>query len=290
MHEYRIIRPDLSVRWILDRGFPVCDGKGEVYRLAGIAEDITERKLAEQELQESRAQLARVSRVASMGELTASIAHEINQPLAAVATNASAALHWLAAEPPDLDEARDAGRRAIQEVNRASGVVERVRALLQKEPPQLWPLDGNEAIREVLRLSDAELRHGGITVRTELADDVPMILGDRVQVQEVILNLVLNAIDAMATIADRERELIIRSGKHSGGVLIEVEDSGRGLDPEYVERIFEPFFTTKPGGIGIGLSISRSIVEAHGGRLSASPVGSLGAVFELILPKAESSV
>lgn len=288
MYEYRIIRPDGQVRWILDRGFPVRDVKGQVYRLAGIAEDMTERKLAQQALQESRAELARVSRIATMGELTASIAHEINQPLAAVATNASAALHWLAAQPPNLDEARDAGRRAIQEVNRASGVIERIRALLQKAPPQLWPLDGNDVIREVLLLAEAEFLRGEVTVKTELAADVPKVLGDRVQVQQVILNLVRNAIDAMSMIIDRSRELLIRSAKHPDGVLIQVQDSGKGLDPQLTDRIFEPFFTTKPEGIGMGLSISRSIVEAHGGRLWVTPGSPHGAVFQLILPATES--
>jgi PAS domain S-box-containing protein len=288
MHEYRVIRPDGSIRWILDRGFPVRDAKDQVYRLAGIAEDITERKLAEQALQESQSELARVSRIATMGELTASIAHEINQPLAAVATNASATLHWLAAQPPNLDEAREAGRRAIQEVNRASGVIERVRALLQKAQPQLWPLDGNEVIREVLRLSEAEFLRGEVTVKTELATDVPRVLGDRVQVQQVILNLVRNAIDAMSMVTDRQRELLIRSAQHPDGVLIQVQDSGKGLDPEHIDRIFEPFFTTKSEGIGMGLSISRSIVEAHGGRLWATPGCPQGAVFQLTLPAAGS--
>jgi PAS domain S-box-containing protein len=288
MHEYRITRPDGSVRWILDRGFPVRDIKGQVYRLAGIAEDITERKLAEQALQESRSELARVSRIATMGELTASIAHEINQPLAAVATNASAALHWLAAQPPNMDEAREAGRRAIQEVNRASGVIERVRALLQKAPPHLWPLDANEVIREVVLLTEGEFLSGEVTVKTELAADVPWVLGDRVQVQQVILNLVRNAIDAMSMITDRQRELLIRSAKHPDGVLVQVQDSGKGLDPQHADRIFEPFFTTKAEGIGMGLSISRSIVEAHGGHLWATPGSPHGAVFHLIVPAAES--
>jgi PAS domain S-box-containing protein len=286
MHEYRIVRPDGGVRWILDRGFPVRDSEGRVYRLAGLAEDITARKLAEQALRESQAELARVIRIATMGELTASIAHEINQPLAAVATNASAALHWLAAHPPNLEEAREAGRRAIQEVNRASGVIERIRALLRKAQPQLWPLDGNEVIQEVVLLTEGEFLRGQVTVKTELAAEVPKMLGDRVQLQQVLLNLVLNAIDAMSTITDRRRELFIKSAMHPDGVLIQVQDSGRGLDPEQADRIFEPFFTTKPEGIGMGLSISRSIVEAHGGRLWATPRFPHGTVFHLILPKA----
>lgn len=287
-YEYRILRPDGSMRFINAQSHPVVNESGKIVEFVGVLMDITGRKLAEQALQESRVELARVSRIATMGELTASIAHEINQPLAAVATNASAALHWLAAQPPNLDEAREAGRRAILEVNRASGVIERIRALLQKAQPQLWPLDGNEVIREVLLLAEAELLRGGVTARTELAADVPRMLGDRVQVQQVILNLVRNAIDAMSTITDRQRELLIRSAKHPDGVLIQVQDSGKGLDPQHTARIFEPFFTTKPEGIGMGLSISRSIVEAHGGRLWATSGSPHGAVFQLILPAAES--
>ncbi|HYU45347.1 MAG TPA: PAS domain S-box protein [Terriglobales bacterium] len=257
--------------------------------LVSVARDITERKQAEQALQESQAALARVTRIAAMGELTASIAHEINQPLAAVATNASATLHWLAVQPPNLNEAREAVRRAIQETSRASGVIKRIRALLQKEQPQLRPLDGNEVIREVVLLAENELLRGGVTVRTKLAADVPTVSGDRVQLQQVILNLIMNGIDAMSTIADRPRDLLIQSSVDPEGVLIQVQDSGRGLDLEQAGRIFEPFFTTKPQGIGMGLSISRSIVEAHGGRLWAAPGSPYGAVFQLILPKADSS-
>jgi PAS domain S-box-containing protein len=251
--------------------------------------DITERKRAEHALQESQAALARVTRIAAMGELTASIAHEINQPLAAVATNASASLHWLAVQPPNLDEAREAASRAIQEANRASGVIERIRAFLQKEQPQLQPLDENEVIREVLLLAESELLRGGVTVKTELAADVPTVLGDRVQLQQVMLNLIMNGIDAMSTIVDRPRELVIRSAEHPDGVLIQVQDSGTGLDPEQADRIFEPFFTTKPQGIGVGLSISHSIIEAHGGRLWVTPGALHGAVFQFTLPKADTS-
>jgi PAS domain S-box-containing protein len=251
--------------------------------------DITERKRAEHALQESQAALARVTRIAAMGELTASIAHEINQPLAAVATNASASLHWLAVEPPSLAEAREAMASAMQEANRASRVIERIRTLLKKASPELRPLDGNEVIREVLLLAESELLRGGVTVKTELAADVPTVLGDRVQLQQVMLNLIMNGIDAMSTIADRPRELVIRSAEHPDGVLIQVQDSGTGLDPEQADRIFEPFFTTKPQGIGVGLSISHSIIEAHGGRLWVTPGALHGAVFQFTLPKADTS-
>jgi PAS domain S-box-containing protein len=285
-HEYRIIRPDGSVRWISDRGFPVRTAKGEVYRLAGIAEDITERKQAEQALQQSQADLARVARIATMGELTASIAHEINQPLAAVATSASASLHWLAVQPPNLAEAREAMTSAMREANRASRVIERVRTLVKKAPPELRPLDVNELIREVLALTHKELVVGGVAVHTHLSPDLPCVFGDRTQLQQVILNLIMNAIDAMITIKDRPRILNIKSARDAENVLVEVQDSGRGLDPLLASRIFDSFFTTKPDGIGMGLSISRSIVEAHGGHLQATPASSPGAVFQVILPKA----
>jgi PAS domain S-box-containing protein len=287
LHEYRIIRPDGSVRWISDRGFPVRDAKGEVYRLAGIAEDITERKQAEQALQESQAALARVARIATMGELTASIAHEINQPLAAVATNASASLHWLSVQPPNLAEAREAMANAMKEANRASSVIARIRALLKKASPELRPVDMNEVVREVLALVRSELIRGGVTAKMKLATGLPAVLGDRVQLQQVILNLIMNAIDAMSTISDRPRTLLIKSAKDAEGVLIQVQDSGKGLDPENSDRMFESFFTTKPEGIGIGLSISSSIVEAHGGSLSAKARASHGATFEFTLPRAD---
>jgi len=251
--------------------------------------DISERRRAEKSLQESQAALARVSRIASLGELTASIAHEINQPLTAASTNASAALHWLAVQPPNLEEAREAVGRAIQETSRASGVIQRIRALLQNAPPQLRPLDANELIGEVLLLAESELLRGGVTVRAELAGDLPLVLGDHVHLQQVMVNLILNSIAAMSEINDRPRTLVIKAALYPGGVLIEVCDSGKGLDPQQAERIFEPFFTTKPEGIGLGLSISRSIIEAHGGRLWATPGLPHGVVFQFTLPMQRES-
>jgi len=269
---------------------------GKLVRTWGIQRDVTERvrlqedrKRAEEALQESRAELARVARIATLGELTASIAHEINQPLAAVATNASASLHWLAVRPPNLGEARQAMTRAMKEANRASSVIDKMRTLLKKSPPQLLLLEVNELLTDVLALAHTDLLTGGVIVHTKLADDLPVVLGDRVQLQQVMLNLILNAIDAMIAINDRPRTLVISSVKHPEGVLVQVQDSGKGLDPKQASRIFDSFFTTKPEGIGMGLSISRSIVEAHGGRLWADTSVSNGAIFRFTLPKAEGA-
>jgi len=266
---------------------------GKLVRTWGIQRDVTERvrleqtaKQAEQALRESQAELVRAARIATMGELTALIAHEINQPLAAVATDASAALRWLAAQPPNLDEAREAASGAVREANRASRVIARIRALLKKTPPQLRPLDVNEVIREVLILAHSELMTAGVAVHAELAADVPTVLADRVQLQQVLLNLIMNAIDAMIAIRDRPRKLLITSAEDAEGVMVQVQDSGQGLDPEHVHRIFDSFFTTKAEGTGMGLSISRSIIEAHGGHLRAIPGSPHGAVFEMGLPKA----
>lgn len=282
--EFRIVRPDGTIRWVSAQGFPIRDGQGRLYRLAGVVQDITERKWAEQDLRESHAELARVARTVTMGEVAASISHEIRQPLTAIVAAGSAALHWLARQPPYLEEAREAVSKVIRDANHASGVIERIRDLLKGSSPQLKPLDVNEAIREVLALVANDLVKGGVVARTVLAADLPVVLGDRVLLQHVMLNLTMNAIDAMSMVTGRPRELLIQSTKDSDGVLIQVQDSGKGIDSEQLPRIFEPFFTTKAEGIGLGLSISRSIIEAFGGRLWAASASPHGAVFQFTLP------
>jgi NO-binding membrane sensor protein with MHYT domain len=240
-------------------------------------------------LEETKGELAHVSRMATMGEFAASIAHEINQPLAAVVTDSSAALRWLAMQPPNLEEARQALSRSIREANRASEVITRIRGLLKKGTPELSQLDVNEVIREVLRLAGNELGKAGVAVHTNLANDVPAVLADRVQLQQVLLNLIMNSIDAMSAVNDRPRELRITSAGDAEGISVTVEDTGVGFDVEAADRIFRSFYTTKPHGIGMGLAISRSIVEAHGGHLWAEPRSPHGAVFRFTLLRAGNS-
>jgi NO-binding membrane sensor protein with MHYT domain len=235
---------------------------------------------------ESKVVLNHTVRVGAMDELTTSLAHEINQPLTAVVTEVSASLRWLALQPPNLDEARSGLARAIRQANRASDVIGRVRALLKKTPPPMRALNVNEVVREVLVLARNELHGHGVRAKTETTVDVPLVLGDRIQLQQLMLNLIINGVDAMSMVNDRPRELIIKSAPHPDGVLIQVQDTGEGLDPEKAQRIFEPFFTSKPEGIGMGLSISRSIVEAHGGRLWATPRSPHGAIFQFTLQRA----
>jgi PAS domain S-box-containing protein len=282
MAQYRIIRPDKTICWIDAHGVVVRNGPTHVL---GIGIDITSLKQTERSLQEAKAELIRVTRIATMGELTASIAHEINQPLAAVVTNGSASLHWLAMQPPNLYEVREAITRAIREANRASDVIRSIRAMLRKTSPKTESLDVNEVIRDVLRLTNSELLAGGAMLRSELADDVPAVLADRIQLQQVMLNLIMNGIESMSSITDRPRDLLIRSTEHPEGLLIQVQDSGEGLDLAQADHIFDAFFSTKPQGLGMGLSISRSIIEAHGGRLWVTPRSPHGAVFQFILPR-----
>jgi len=242
------------------------------------------RNRAEQSLQESKAELARITRIATTGELAASIAHEINQPLTATITNGSASLRWLAMQPPNLDEARDAMTGAIREANRASEVISRIRALLTKASPPIRPLDVNQVIREVLSLVSTEIARADVYLYIDLANDLSVVPGDRVQLEQVVLNLILNAIEAMSAITDRRRKLLVKSTNETQGVLVQVGDSGTGLNLKQEDKIFEPFFTTKPQGIGMGLTIARSIVEAHGGRLWATHGSPYGAIFQFTLP------
>jgi two-component system, LuxR family, sensor kinase FixL len=224
-----------------------------------------------------------------LGEVTTSIAHEINQPIAAVITNANAGLRWLGAQPPDLDEVRQALGRIVRDGTRAGEVIGRIRAQVKKMPPCRDDLDINEAIREVGALTQTEMQRNGVGLQTRLADDVLLVSADRVQLQQVMINLIVNAIEAMGGISDRPRELTIVSGRDvSKNVFVEVQDTGPGLDPGKLDRLFQSFYTTKPAGIGMGLAISRSIAEAHGGRLSAAPNKPRGAAFRLTLPVEET--
>jgi PAS domain S-box-containing protein len=249
----------------------------------GIGQDITERKRTEAALQDARANLARVTRVASMGELAAAIAHEVNQPLAAIVTNANFCLRELAGGRQTFEKLREAIEEIVNDGNRASAVISRIRAQLIKEVPERAELDINEIIQDVTKLLRNELTLNRVALRTELDTALPRLLGDRVQLQQVLTNLIMNGIDAMRTLTGRPRELLIRSAKSPDGVLVQVQDSGTGLDPEQVSQVFEPFFTTKPEGIGMGLSISRSIVESHEGRLWAES-DPKGALFQFTLP------
>ena len=243
-----------------------------------------ERSRAEHALREAQAELAHVTRVMTMGELAASIAHEINQPLAAVVTNANACLRWLTGPTPNLDEAQAAVARIARDGNRASDVIGRIRALVKKSATEQAHLDINEVIQEVLGLIQTEIRKNEVVLRMKLAPDLPRILGDRVQLQQVILNLMMNGIEAMSAVTDRSRDLLIRSCRYeSDKVLIAVQDSGTGLETESLDHLFTAFFTTKPKGMGMGLAISRSIIEAHGGKLWASPNDGPGTTFQFTL-------
>jgi C4-dicarboxylate-specific signal transduction histidine kinase len=254
--------------------------------------DLSERKRAEAQARESerryremQMELAHANRVATMGQLTASIAHEVKQPIAATVSNAQAGLRWLIREPPDLEEVRQALACIAKDGKRAGDVVGRIRDLIQKAPPRKDRFDLNGAIREVIELTRSEAMKNGVLVQTELTDNLPLIDGDRVQLQQVMLNLIVNAVEAMSGLTEGPRELLISAGKaEMGGVLVTVRDSGPGLAPAALERLFEAFYTTKPNGLGMGLSICRSIIEAHDGRLWASANVSRGATFQFTLP------
>ena len=245
-----------------------------------------ERRSAEQDLKTMQDELAHVSRLTTMGELAASIAHEVSQPLTAVITNANACLRWLAADPPNLDEARDTLTRILRDGRRASDVIQRIRALLKRRAPESVPQDVNELIREVLALVQDALRTARVSTQVELGGNVPAVLGDRVQIQQVVLNLVMNGIEAMREVDDRPRQLVVGSSNRDGEVVVTVSDSGVGIDPDKLDRLFDPFFTTKAEGMGMGLSVSRSIVESHGGRLWASSGEASGATFRFTVPMA----
>ncbi len=282
--DFRIVTPDGATKYLHSLGHLTAYGAGTT-EFIGTVMDVTERRVAEEALRSALADLERASRLSTMGQLTASIAHEINQPLAAIITNADACLLWLEADRPDLEEARQAATRIVRNGHRAGDIIKSVRALTRKSTPEMVPLDINDVIREVIVLMGAEFRRHGVRVETSLPSNLNSVIGDRVQLQQVVLNLIMNAIEAMANSGHGQRRMQIRSGNdESERVLVAVEDSGPGLDFAGTERLFEAFFTTKPEGMGMGLSICRSIIDAHGGRLWASPNLPNGAVFQFTLP------
>jgi PAS domain S-box-containing protein len=268
---------------------PMRDAAGRVVGASKLARDITERKRAEEALRQAQADLTRANRVSSMGELSASLAHEVNQPIAAAITDASTCLRWLSRDQPDLEEARAAAARAVQDGRRAGEIVNRVRLLFKKGTLQRELVDLNEIIREVLLLVHGEATEFGIFVRTELAVDFPQVMGDRVQLQQVLMNLAMNSIEAMRDV-DGAREINIKSQRDENGqVLISVSDTGVGLPPQQTNAIFDAFFTTKTHGTGMGLRISQSIIESHGGRLWAANNPPRGATFQFALPTAAAA-
>jgi PAS domain S-box-containing protein len=264
---------------------PIRNADEQIVGAVIVNEDVTERVRAEEALRQTQAELFRMARLTIMGELTASIAHEVNQPLAAVVANADAVSRWLAAAPPNLNEAREAVRRIARDGNRAGEVIRRIRALIKKGEPARTLVNLNQLIHETLTLTQPELTRKQVSLQLELAPELPRVPADRIQLQQVLLNLVVNALDAMSSVADRQRVLRIRTDRsESDAVQIAVNDNGIGLGPVGTEQVFQPFYTTKPDGLGMGLAISRSIVEAHGGRLWATPNDGFGATFQFTLP------
>ncbi|MGA0598380.1 PAS domain S-box protein [Enterovirga sp. CN4-39] len=284
--EVRLIHAsDASYRWCLTAGLPLRDEEGHIVKWHGVCVDMHDWKQAQDELRETQAELAHATRVMTMGQLTASIAHELNQPLAGIMTNAGTGLRMLAADPPNIGGAQETARRTIRDAKRASEVIARLRALFSRRAPAPEAVDLNAAAREVVTLSLTELRRNGVTLRTQLAEDLPSVVGDRVQLQQVLLNLLLNGSEAMRDIADRPRDLLLATERAGDDhVIVRVMDSGVGFDPAHEQKLFDPFFTTKSNGMGIGLAVSRTIIESHQGRLWAKRNAGSGSTFCFSIP------
>jgi len=284
--EFRVCGAGGQYRSFFTRGVPLQEATGNILSWYGTNTDIEELKSAERALMRTQAELAYLSRVLTMGELTASIAHEVNQPLTAVVAFGNACLEWLSADPPNLEEARLAAGRIIKDGARAGAIIARIRALFQKERAAKSQLDMNDVIQELIVFLRHEATRHRISIQTDLDPGLSQIKGDRVQLQQVVLNLIMNAIDALLEAATCQKEVLVRSrNENPTGIRIVVEDSGAGFSPEIAEKIFNPFFTTKSEGIGMGLSISRSIVESHQGRLWAVPRPSGGSIFQFTIPE-----
>jgi PAS domain S-box-containing protein len=288
--QYRLMMPDRTIKYLHAVAHATLDQDNELEYIAAVR-DVTERRLSEEALGKLRSELAHVARVATLGALTASIAHEVNQPLSGIITNASTCLRMLAADPPKVEGARETARRTLRDGHRASDVITRLRGLFGKKDAAIEAVDLNESTREVIALSQGELREGRVILRAELSENLPPVTGDRVQLQQVILNLLRNAADAMNGVEDRPRQLVIRTGRdESDSVRLSVEDAGVGFDTQEANRIFDAFYTTKDGGMGIGLSVSRSIIESHLGRLWATPNDGPGVTFTFSIPCASEGV
>jgi PAS domain S-box-containing protein len=282
--QYRLLMPDRSIKYLHAVAHATRDQDGQLEYIAAV-QDVTARRRSEEALAKARAELGKVARVSSLGVLTASIAHEVNQPLSGIITNAGTCLRMLDAEPPNLDGARETVRRTIRDGNRAADVITRLRALFTKEELTLELLDLSEVTREVMALLLSELQRNRVVLQSELAEDLPTITGDRIQLQQVILNLLRNASDAMLDVRDRPRELLVRTEREDGDrVRVSVRDAGVGVDPQSVTKLLDAFYTTKSDGMGIGLSVSRSIIERHHGRLWAEPNDGPGATFSFSIP------
>jgi len=282
---YRITRPDGTIRHMHSLCHPVFNESGALTEYVGTVVDTTERKRAEEEARSAQSELAHVARALTLVELAASIAHEVNQPLGAIVADGQACLRLLARDKPDFEEVREAVGCMISDAMRARKVIRQIRALMKKNAPEKAPLDINETLQEVIALTAGELGKNQVLLRTELEADLPPVLGDRVELQQVLLNLILNGCEAMNGSGWRPRELLISSRKcETDEVMVSVRDSGVGIDPQTAERLFDAFFTTKEGGLGLGLSISRRIIEAHGGRIWAAPNEDRGATLRFTLP------
>ncbi|MGZ5141871.1 MAG: ATP-binding protein, partial [Burkholderiales bacterium] len=289
-YTHRLLMPDGAIKYIhvVAHGNPDKTGNGLEY--FGAVQDVTQRRLAEETLDKVRSELAHVTRVMSFGALTASIAHEVNQPLAGIVTNASTCLRMLAADPPNVEGARETARRTIRDGNRAADVISRLRALFSKRAAVTEAVDLNEAAREILALVSTDLLRSRISLRAELGSEPLLVTGDRVQLQQVILNLVRNASDAMSDVGDRPRSLLVKTCEEGDErARLTVKDVGIGFEPQGTERLFEAFYTTKSGGMGIGLSVSRSIIENHGGQLWAEQNDGPGATFSFSIPRQATS-